>query len=513
MAPGSRQAAGPPEAWRRWRYGPPSGAARVPCSAPCRPLFRRNPCPDPSAARSRSLSRSPPPCGSPGPRRWSPSHRTRPHPRRAPSRPPIERLRKERAYYQARLPEAERALTIVGGLKKAAEAPRLQKELAALEDRWRTRRDYLASQLAVVEVQLEETLAPPPREPGWLAAGVREFLFGRGLSVVLALGAYALTHVSLLYGGRALARALRRARHGTGGFLARLLPLAAHALTVVVSLLVAMTVLYLRGDWLLLALLILFVVGLAFALRQSVPRYVKEARVLLNMGSVREGERVVYNGIPWKLTTLGLYSNLHNPLLTGGTVRLSIDELAGLHSRPFGRDEPYFPSREGDFVMLDEELYCKVLLQTPEVVQVEFKGAVKTLPTRTYLDKSPRNLSTRGFAVVIVFGLDYRHQAEIVGPIERQLEADIRADLQAQPFADQLRTLLVEYNEASASSLDVLVVGVFEGSAADRYWTLRRFLQRSIVGSCNRHGWTIPFPQLTVHAPPGTWSAPGTDRQ
>jgi hypothetical protein len=40
------------------------------------------------------------------------------------------------------------------------------------------------------------------------------------------------------------------------------------------------------------------------------PSFIREVMLLLNIGAVREGERVVYNGIPWLVKTLNLYQYL-----------------------------------------------------------------------------------------------------------------------------------------------------------------------------------------------------------
>jgi hypothetical protein len=263
-----------------------------------------------------------------------------------------------------------------------------------------------------------------------------------------------------------------------------------------------MAVLYVRGDWLILGLLILFLFGLLLTLRQSVPRYVQEIRLLLGMGGVREGERVVYDGIPWRVKSLNVYSILHNPQLRGGVIRVPIDKMAGLASRQFTKEEPWFPSREGDFVMLEGEVFGKVLLQTPEVVQVQVIGATKTYTVADYLGQKPRNLSLDGFAIPVVFGLDYRHQGEILSTIVPKMRSYLEEGLEREVFRSQLTSLLVELNEAASSSLNLIIVGVFEGSAAEHYWAIRRFLQRSAVAACNECGWVIPFDQLTVHMAP-----------
>ena len=103
-----------------------------------------------------------------------------------------------------------------------------------------------------------------------------------------------------------------------------------------------MTVLYVLGDWLILAIIMVFLVGVLFALRNSLPRYMHEVRLLLNLGPVREGERVIYQSLPWRVSRLNIYSSLVNPSLTGGIIRLPLSEMLQLVSRRWSRDEPWF---------------------------------------------------------------------------------------------------------------------------------------------------------------------------
>lgn len=65
-----------------------------------------------------------------------------------------------------------------------------------------------------------------------------------------------------------------------------------------------MMVLYFRQDLLLLAIMVVVFIGAALALKNLLPKYVAEGKLLLNMGSVRERERVIYNGVLGKLARL-----------------------------------------------------------------------------------------------------------------------------------------------------------------------------------------------------------------
>ncbi len=416
----------------------------------------------------------------------------------------IEKLRSEQKYYQARLPIAQRAVQKIEELKKVVASPPLKKELTGLEAEWKKRRDELNSQLMVVTFQLEDALAPDPEDEGKIAASFKEFFSGRGLNFLLALGSFLVVYFSLIYASRFFSSVVLRRKKRGEHFIARLSNLLFQSLTVILALFVAMVMLYFRGDFLILGLLVIFLFGIAWTLRQSVPRYLTEAKILLNIGPVREGERVMYNGIPWTITSLNVSSTLQNPLLRRGTIRLSIEEVANLHSRRYAKEEPWFPSRENDFVILDGDVFGKVLLQTPEIVQLQVIGSVKTFSIENYLGKNPRNLSIGNFSIAVTFGLDYKHQAEITTTVLEQLKAFIGERLQEQPYSDQLKELIIDFNEAGASSLDFIIVAVFSGDAAEHYWGIRRFLQRTAVNACNQYGWTIPFNQLTIHTEPGS---------
>ena len=411
----------------------------------------------------------------------------------------IEHLRGERELYEDRLVTADRAIAQIGENIGETETAAVKQALVALRKEWASRRADAESGLQLVTDQLQRLLAPEADEGPGVAAALRDFFSGRGLSLLLALTSFTLTYALLAAIGRRLDRVWLRRYDAGGHRFVKVAGILFGFLSVAASFFAAMLVLYVRGDWLILGLLILFLFGLVLALRNALPRYVDEMRILLNMGGVREGERVVYNGIPWQIRSLNVFSTLHNPLLRGGRIRVPIDAIGALQSRQYAKEEPWFPSRENDYVILDSDLFGKVLIQTPEVVQLQVAGATKTFGVAHYLSQNPRDLSLGGFAVPLSFGLDYRHQAEILTAIVPEMRAHLEERLAEQVFRPHLKDLVVEFNEAASSALNLIIVGVFEGAAAEHYWAIRRFLQRTAVEACNRRGWNIPFDQLTVH--------------
>ncbi|HRX69626.1 MAG: hypothetical protein H6973_09130 [Gammaproteobacteria bacterium] len=413
----------------------------------------------------------------------------------------MERLKSEQALYKDQLQIIESAITELEKKQAEIKAPVVDKALKSLLGQWQDQRGSVEDRLQRINVQLERLTAPDKQQSKGLLVTLEEFAHGRGLNLALALGGFILTYLILGGFGHLVGNLTRRGREPGPHRMGRVIAWCFRLLTLALALFVTTLILYVQGDWLLLGLLVLIVIGLLWGLRQSLPRYMREIRTLLDMGGVREGERVIYNGAPWKITSLNLYSTLQNSLLRGGSLRLPLDRMVDLQSRPYALEEPWFPSQENDIVILDGDIYGKVLLQTPEIVQLQVVGSTTTFPIAEYLGKNPRNLSRDGFAVPVVFGLDYQHQHEILSTIVPTLRAYLEAQLEEQPFRPHLTNLLVEFNEAASSSLNLLIVAVFTGAGAGDYWPIRRFLQRATVSACNRYGWTIPFDQLTVHLP------------
>lgn len=411
----------------------------------------------------------------------------------------IERLRNDQAYYKQRRDVAESALRNVTKNRENAPTPELQQAFGALEQRWRQRRDDLGNRYNLTAYELEETLSPSTGAQRDPVESLKELLSGRILNLAIAVAAAVLVYLLMrLLSGVYERRVMPRARRH-GAFAARVGSLVFYLLTAVLVIFSVMAVFYVRGDWLLLGLLIILLVGAAWALQKSLPRFMMEAKLMLNLGSVREGERVLFNGLPWRVDTLSFYATLINPLLQGGKLRIPVRTLVDSYSRSYHQDEPWFPARTGDFVLLDDKTFGQVLTQTPECVQLQVLGAVKTYGVGAFLAQNPRDLTLQGFTLAVTFGLDYSHQGDITGVLRAQLESDLAAELARSDAAPYLSSFALEFKEASSSSLDLIAIAAFTGEAAGQYFAFQRLLQRLLVDACNAHGLVIPFSQLTVH--------------
>jgi hypothetical protein len=95
------------------------------------------------------------------------------------------------------------------------------------------------------------------------------------------------------------------------------------------------------------------------------PKFYDDAKLLLNIGEIREGERIVFDGIPWRIDSLSFFTVLKNDHLRGGRLRLPVRRLAGLHSRAVAENELWFPTEEGDWIDLPDLGHARVVSQTP----------------------------------------------------------------------------------------------------------------------------------------------------
>jgi small-conductance mechanosensitive channel len=410
----------------------------------------------------------------------------------------IERFRTEQAFYQQQLDAASAALKHIEDYKRKAASKDLQGAFSNLESNWRKRHDGIKSRLTLINLQLEDLLSTDGLVDDKTSASLKELLIGRLVNLLLALLAASLTYGVLRMINRLYVRLITRSGRQRP-FLARAAHLSFILLSVILALLAAIVVLYLRGDRILLGLMLIALVGAVLTLQRTLPGFISEARVLLNIGSVREGQRIVYNGLPWKVQSLNVYSTLVNPELCGGKLLLPLRALTELNSRPYDESEPWFPTRENDYVLLSDQTYGRVVLQTPEMVQLRVLESERTYPVAAFLGNNPQNLSRHGFAITVKFGVDYQHQAMVTGEIKQKFENYLVSHLKESKVGGFLNNCFVEFDEAAASSLNLFIYASFTGDAADSYFRIRRTLQSLAVDACNTNGWVIPFNQVTVH--------------
>lgn len=409
----------------------------------------------------------------------------------------IESLRSQIDQAELKLELIQTALASVQSFQQAELAEPVKGRIAAIASDWESLRSDVQQALDVARLQLANLTGQKTSAWEILLKGLQEFVQGRGLTLVLAAIAGVLTWL-LLRGLLALyEKALKSEQARVRTTRLRIVEYAFRTLTFLLVTLSIVAVFYVRNDLLLMALSLAVIIGLALGLRQVIPRYIRETRLLLDIGPVREGERVKVDGIPYKVMSLNVFTFLRNPRLAG-VLRLPLSALEGLTSRP-DRDEPWFPTEAGDYVLMEDGKLAKVLTQSVDFVQLQVLESRVVYSAADFIGMGLRNISITGFGLAVTFGIDYDHQAIALSEPPKAFREAVKSAMAEAGYDDQVQELLVEFKEAGASSLDYLIYVDVAGTGAPHYFKLGRLVQQACVRVCNERDWTIPFNQLTVH--------------
>lgn len=407
-------------------------------------------------------------------------------------------LKEKIAGYEERIPVMRQALVNIAELQELNTDEALAKRLEATAENWKKQLDLIQGELQAAKLQLDQLVAAEASLAETSQSYLKSFFQKRGLylteALLVVLGVVLLSRVS--YAG--MYRHLPGFRAAHRSFRIRLIELIHRLLTILLVILGPMVVFYLVEDWVLFSLGILLLLGLGLALRQTIPRYWHQVQIFLNIGSVREGERILMDGLPWKVQQINVFCTLVNPA-ADLLQRVPINDLVSLKSREPKPGEPWFPCRKGDWVILRDGIRGKVIGIATDMVQlVERGGAMLTYQMADFLANSPRNLAT-DFRLKETIGISYKLQQDATTTIPQVLHEYIERRIQDEGYGDKLVNLRVEFAQANNSSLDLVVIADFKGELGDLYNRLRRAIQRWCVDACTEHAWEIPFPQLTVH--------------
>ncbi|MGJ8696725.1 MAG: hypothetical protein ACSHYF_10430 [Verrucomicrobiaceae bacterium] len=410
-----------------------------------------------------------------------------------------EKLRQDVGILTAQSNAAEAA---VQNLKATLGETTDQDLKATLEDeltRWEKRALELSTKVQATRFQLEERLRNKPTILQALSDTVANFFRSRGAHLLFALAVSIAIFLLLRLAGRSITRlrSKKQERHVT--FTERLLSLSYTIFTLLGAIGAFLLTLWLANDWVLLTLAILLILGAIWAGKNTVSLYFEQAKLMLNLGTVRAWERVVYEGISWEVQRIAPYTTLCNPQLDGGMIRLPLRDLQDLHSRPTSESELWFPCGKDDWVELSDGTFGKVIQQTPDYVHlVKLGGTRMVIPTADFLSLHPQNLS-KNYRIQVIFGIDYAHQDIATTTVPKIFEEALRQEYLELLGKDQVFSIRVLFTSAGASSLDYRIIIDLTGELAPRRSALRDLASTVCVNVCNEQGWAIPFTQITIH--------------
>lgn len=395
---------------------------------------------------------------------------------------------------------AAEAVTHLQELVSETSDKEVLKEISGLLPEWQNIDKRLQNKLELAERELTQLQEHDVSLVEISSNSLRNFFRDRGLYLIVAIITFAviLLFCRLLY--RIIRNVLDKLQKTKEqrSFQARLFDIVFQALSFILAIIGLFFILYLAEDWFLLSIAIIFFLGLAWTVRQALPRLWQQGRLMLNIGSIREKERIVLHGVPWKVSSINVFCKLVNPALDV-ELRIPIEDLVGLVSRPFKQEEPWFPCKKGDWVVVGTSSRARVVSLSHEQVEVVERGGKRIIyPTDIFLQTCPVNLS-RNFRLRIPFGVSYSLQNQATSVIPSTMKEYIEAKMDDEGYSESCLNLQVEFFLANSSSLDFIVIADFQGDVAEISKRLERAIQKWCVDCCTVHDWEIPFPQLTVH--------------
>ncbi|MBF0358263.1 MAG: hypothetical protein HQL70_06615 [Magnetococcales bacterium] len=411
----------------------------------------------------------------------------------------LENLKNSINFHQAQINAANEAMIRINAIDPKKLKYSALKKYTEIKTSWQKRVDEHRHLMEVSQLQMDEMLKPDEVHEQALSVTIKQFFLGRGATLIMAIFAALLVFAVMRSIQLFLKKMLVGDKNHSRRTSTRFFGIFYQLVTVLFSVAAVFIVFHERGDRVLQAVAIIILVVVILILKNSIPGLIGELRLLMNLGLVREGERVIYNGLPWLVESLNVFTKLSNPAIVGGTIKVPIQILTNLHSRKSHADEPWFPCRIGNRVILDDGVYGLVQMITMEGVVLRLAGgAEKSYGIGDFLGANPVNLS-KGFSVASVFGIDYKHQERSTVEIPKLFEDGVRAGLQAEEFGEHLTKVVCEFDSAAASSLNYKIMVEFTGDAANSYNPINRAVQRLAVEICNKNNLDIPYNQLTVH--------------
>lgn len=410
------------------------------------------------------------------------------------------RLRDTISEYRELVPVAQEAVQHLNHLIETTEDAKIKKKLKALLPERENIQGRIENKLELAQRELAQLEKNDAGLTQALSKSTGDFFRERGVFLLRALVAFFLALFIWRFVVRFLFTLLPQEIKKSQPFSIRFFDLLLRVFGVVFATFSCFLVLYFAEDWFLLSMAIIFLLGLTWTLRQGISKMWQQARLLLNIGSVREGERINMYGVPWRVERIHLFCKLYNPSLD---IRISVpvEDMIGEISRPYKHEEPWFPCMKGDWVVIGDNPRARVVSLSHESVELVERGGKRIFcQTQDFLASSPVNLS-RNFRLRVPFGVSYNQQSIATSEIPATIKKYIEERFKENGYDKKCLNLSVEFMQAGESSLDLMVLADFKGEMAEIYKRLERYIQRCCVEACTENNWEIPFPQLTFHWP------------
>lgn len=406
----------------------------------------------------------------------------------------IDLLHEEQKELARKIELAKTGLETLKSIDPKALNPASQKLLSKIQDEWNDRLKSLEHQENIVDLKLLD-LTDTRHFFKKFTDNLWLFIRNEGVALLLAftfsIGAYYIfSQLIMLF-----TRYQKRDKMRVLNFKWRLTLLILQAVNIILSICIFLVILHTSGNIMLFGLAALLLFFIVISLRNTIPNYIHRLRVFLNLGQAREGERVIYNEIPWEISKINLYSvYLTNPLLDNGELRVTIDLLDKIYSRHTNTDELWFPSRKGDFLLLPDKRIVNVLRQTPESVYLDHNGSTIVMPTAEFYKLKFSNLS-RGYNLTLNFTLEDTPDDRLpFKDVEQKISKGILTEMarmhESLPESVKKISLTVRQLITSNTTSYQLIVDMTANSAK-YYLQAKGALNSAVISSAREQSWNI----------------------
>ncbi len=412
----------------------------------------------------------------------------------------IEAIKEELAKHEKDFTNSNQLITGFKKIEKQTSDPLLEKYLTSFQEKWIERRNKTETEITILSQRLAARLAEKKSITESLSDIFDLFFKNRGKNFIIAIFICLSFLLILKFINHFIYQRLLHSHRKKKEAYLKLLKVCYAILTILGTTIVFIGALFYLEDWLLLVVTGLILLTIFWSTKQIIPRFWMQAVLIMNSGPVRENERVSYQGIPYKIRKINFHSFLVNPDLEGGIIRLPINDLEDLRSRPITATEPWFPTQKGDWILFgDNKFHSQVIFQSPDNVILQSLGGSKMqVKSADFCISRLINLSS-GFRINLNFGLDYKHQAEIIETIPQIFKTSLEAKLAFLHLDFTINKLSIELARAGSSSLDLAIILDCDGKVAKEYQKLERILSRLCVEVCNENEFVIAFDQMRIH--------------
>ncbi|MCI5218553.1 MAG: hypothetical protein D3914_05035 [Candidatus Electrothrix sp. LOE2] len=416
----------------------------------------------------------------------------------------MERLRSQMLYLEKRTPQVRQAAEDLGKLLEKVTDKKVRTRLESWQEYWIQLEKELVTQSEAAKNQLikEEN----DRKSVFTSFKIffDSFVKHRGKSLFFALLAFVGIYLAFRLLQRMIWKISPIHKSSKYMFWANLVDVMFYALTFLAATGALVAVLFTSGDWLILAVVMLLVLGIIWGARNTLPHFIEQIKLLLGFGPVRQGERIKIDGISYRVEMMGVYSYLKNPLLTGGTLRLPLKDLVGMRSRPYDEEEPWFPCAANDFVLLPGGAWRQITIQTPDFIELYNVGGQKKsmLPTAKFMQMEVINLSRQSFFVGFNSRINIKHRALVFDEVPKQITAMLKEEMPKLPYmtGDDVEEYWVTFDKYDSAALEICVYLLLPPKLAAKYTPLKRAIIQTTFKAANRYGWEIPVVPLEMHS-------------